>query len=312
MEVQRRAPTALGMLVGLAASVWCVALGSACTQPCDDIDAWAARCGAAPRWSDESSSAACSDVTRRFSRSQLDTFGSCVTGLSCNDPAGLLECVDNASGTDAPIACHHLLLWGSACGLDPAGTRDDCASYQGTADTQQFALWVDCITSEGCPTSSEDERFGRCQSTFVPSGATEWVDACTTIGAWNQRCFALQPSLAGCLLEAQQYTPASYSAYATCLSEAACDDAASQLACLALRKVPDRERARTACQRILTWSTACGVSASVGDNVDTCMTTLARFTTASINAYADCITVIDCSQTQSAALCSDRLVMDPG
>jgi hypothetical protein len=288
------------------------ALAPGCTQPCDELDAWAAGCGVAPRWDTNSPSAACAQVTRRFSRSQLDTFGACVQGVACDDSAGLLECVDTASGTDAPVACHHLTLWGAACGLDPAGIKDNCAGYQGSADTQQFGLWVDCVTAGGCPTSSEDERFGRCQSTFVPTGATDWVDACTAIAQWNQRCFALQTSLTGCLLEAQQYTPASYSAYAQCLAQTACDDTASQLSCQAQRAVPDRERARTACERIITWSTTCGVSATVGGNIDTCMTTLARFSAASIDAYADCITRIDCAQSQTAAMCTDRLVLDQG
>lgn len=204
-------------------------------------------------------------------------------------------------------SCARLQLWAAACGLSPAGIEDDCAAYRGTDASGRFGLWVDCISAGGCVAELADERFAACDDSYVPDAAYLWVDACSAIAAFNQDCFGIEPTLAGCLLEAQRYTPTSYMAYADCLAARDCADSIGQAACNALRQEPDGSDMVQPCQDVIAWADRCAVTATVGADQETCAATLARFTPASAQEYADCVASVPCEEAGAASVCVELL-----
>ena len=123
-------------------------------------------------------------------------------------------------------------------GIDETGHHpasravDDVVAVDSEA-IRQIARLIERRTRLGLtvrPVELADERFAACDDSYVPDAAYLWVDACSAIAAFNQECFGIEPNLAGCLLEAQRYTPTSFSAYADCLVARDCDDAVGQAA----------------------------------------------------------------------------------
>jgi len=288
-------------------AVCCVT--QACQQPCDRLDERASDCGVLLRSGAHKSSQACLAAHDYYGRAALDDYATCLSDLSCQDGAGLLACGSDLAKTD-DSACTRYSLWAIACGLEPAAISDNCSAYQGIESSARFALWVDCMTAEACPDSYSDERFYRCDNHYLGDAAPIYLDACQLIAEFNQRCFELEIGTAACVLEGQLYTPTSYLAYAQCLAQQECQDQAGQLACGQLRQTPSSQHAQSACENILAWAQNCGVNAAVGSSLEACMSTLARFTTASLAAYETCITQLPCEQASAAALCVELLEIE--
>jgi hypothetical protein len=283
-------------------------LSAACGTPCGDLKARAAECHtAASPYVDERRSV-CAATRDALGKSTFDSFATCVNDAACNDAQAISRCQSTTIAGDVS-PCTRFTLWASACGLEPPGTADDCRSMLDGMGELVFERWVTCVTASGCPVP-DDDRYDRCQDELLPRATAQIIDACVLLDGWNQACVDVSPGtgavgggdLASCIASASPFTAESYLAYAQCLSAVPCDDFAARLSCLTRLTLSSPGTANAACERLDTYSTACGLSLG-GGSVDTCVRLFARFTTESLDAYAGCLEACACDDTAAQVEC---------
>ncbi len=284
---------------------------SACSTPCEELRQHAEECGgAAGRWADSQDSV-CS-AARQENGVEFDAFARCVSESSCADAGAIDRCQSAHLPAAGEDACRHYRLWSAACGLEPAGTEDNCAGVAATAGGATFADWVSCVTAEGCPTA-DDARWQACRDAYLPDQATLLLDACILVQHWTSECAGkseLIPveeiSVPMCIAQADPFTAESYYEYATCLQGITCDSLSGRLDCLLRLEITERSRIEEQCEGLIAFTSACE-SLVAGGTVDACIRLYARFTADSIDAYSRCLEAGDCGDPQIALDCGNLL-----
>ncbi len=289
--------------------VLALAGAAGCTTPCDDLDAHARACKLVPsRYSDDRF-AACTAV--RQETAAFDAFAACVEQAECADRSAVDRC--EAEHVGQADACLHYRLWGAACGLEPSGTEEQCATLRSAMTDAVFEAWVECITADGCPRGN-DPRYDVCQDVLFPPAAGQLIDACVLIIEWTRACADAAPdflpvtasNVLECVAQAGPFSSESFLEYATCLAEIACDDVPGRLDCLLGLEVLDPGDAVAPCERLVAYSNTCGVNLG-GGSVEACSRLFARFTPASLGAFVDCVETYECGDPAAAADCAGLL-----
>ncbi len=284
-----------------------------CTTPCDQLKANARDCNFARGRYVEAPASVCNTTRQALGDASFDTFADCILAAkdSCNNDA-IDACLDSQT-EGADDACLRYRLWASACGLEPVGTADDCASLRDGYAGSTFDRWVACVTDGGCP-KDEDARYDACKNEVVPESATDVLDACMLITGWSARCgdTAIKlpvdtgTDLYTCVAQAELFTAASYLAYGICLDGVACDDLVGRLECFFALEFLDTSGSTSACERLTAYSATCG-STLGGETVDGCRRLFARFTADSVEAFVSCVEASPCGDTAAFASCMSVL-----
>jgi hypothetical protein len=293
------------VLVALAVGV----AASGCQSRCDALHDRALDCGYAPgAATPEDDQSACEDARTILGTQRFDDYADCLDKSGCDDTELQDACLASATDDD----CERFVAWAAGCGLEPAGTADNCSGLNDNLGPA-FGDWVTCMTAGGCPTT-DDERFDVCQQSIAPGGVTNLIDACTLITGWVDRCqgVALElPIEAGndfpsCLAQAQYFTAESYYAYGVCLDAIECDDIVGRLQCFFELDFIDITSSRDACEELVDFSATCG-SELGGQSQDACERIFARFDPASVQGFVDCVTGLECGDPQAVPTCGPLL-----
>ncbi len=295
----------LAALLGLA--------GVACHTPCDALGDRAERCRFAPGRTTDDRLSLCAAL--RGERATFDRFAECVTDAPCGEVSAIDRCQAEHLGAELE-PCDRLRLWAAACALEPVGLDRSCSGLSDGMSAETFARWVACITAEGCP-RGDDPRYDRCQELILPRSLTDTLDACVLYTAWTEACADQGPSfapvaassLAECVALAEPFTPQSFLAYATCLTDKACDDLAGRIECLLLLTFVDPTPLAGACQRLLDYADSCQ-SPVGGGSLEACTRLFARFTPASVDAYAACLVARGCDDQAAVYECLSLLQLN--
>jgi len=288
-----------------------IAASTACTTPCDDLDARAADCKIAPsRYTDDRHSA-CTALREEVSISAFDPFAACVQEAECKDRAAIDRC--EAEHFEASDACLHYRLWTAACGLEPTGTDEQCATLRDGMTETVFDEWVACITTDGCP-QGDDPRYDRCQDVLFPPAAGQLIDACGLIIVWTEECADQAPDffpvtetdVFECVTLAEPFSSESFLTYGECLTLIECDDIPGRLDCLLKLEVLDPGDAVPSCERLVTYSNTCGSDLG-GGSVEACSRLFARFSPESLDTFVTCIEGRPCDDPNATLECAGFL-----
>jgi hypothetical protein len=283
-----------------------LALCAGCTTPCDALDARARDCHAAPSRYVDDRYAACTALREDLGTETFDRYASCVREAECGDRDAIERCEARHIGEDT-ASCLHYRLWAAACGLEPTGTNDDCATLRDGLSDAVFEQWVTCITTDGCP-KGDDPRYDVCQDVLFPPAAGQLIDACVLLIQWTGQCADEAPDffpvtetdLVGCVTLAEPFSSESFLDYASCLSEIACDDVPGRLDCLLRLELLDPTGATAPCERLVAYSNTCGTELG-GGSVQACTRLFARFTPESLDDFVTCIEAQPCDQSDVTA-----------
>jgi hypothetical protein len=285
-----------------------------CTSPCQKLKNNAEHCTYAQGVYVDSRDSLCAKTREAIGIEPLTAFADCVNVSACDSPSAHKTCQKLHLPETLTTDCGNYRTWALACGLEPRGIGDDCASLIETVGKPVFSDWVTCVSNAGCPTP-QSQAYTQCQSDVGGSVATI-LDACNRLVTWSTACgeqaigsFTLdETSFSECIAQAQPFTIESYALYATCLEGLQCDAMVDRLICLGSLELTDRTSIEAQCAELINFSSACD-SLAGGGTVEICEANFHRFSPDSLQNYIDCLKSKPCEDRDAVRECSPLLVI---